>query len=81
MDDSAPKKGLILAITCLAGFMVVLDVAIVNVALPAIQIDLKLGQSALQWVVIAYSRRTRAQLGARDLRRYGRVRCNRRRDR
>src|SRR6266508_6396600 len=34
--------------------MVVLDVAIVNVALPAIQVDLGMGQSALQWIVIAY---------------------------
>jgi EmrB/QacA subfamily drug resistance transporter len=34
--------------------MVVLDIAIVNVALPAIQTDLAVGQSTLQWVVIAY---------------------------
>ncbi len=50
----ANHKVLILAITCLAQFMVVLDVAIVNVALPAMQKDLNLAQSALQWVVIAY---------------------------
>src|SRR5918992_1703251 len=48
------RKGLILALTCLAQFMVVLDIAIVNVALPAIQEDLGLRQSALQWIVIAY---------------------------
>jgi EmrB/QacA subfamily drug resistance transporter len=34
--------------------MVVLDIAIVNVALPSIQNDLGVGQSTLQWVVIAY---------------------------
>jgi EmrB/QacA subfamily drug resistance transporter len=48
------NKRLILALTCAAQFMVVLDIAIVNVALPAIQDDLGLGQNALQWVVIAY---------------------------
>src|ERR671918_463486 len=54
MHIPGPRKGLILALTCLAQFMVVLDVAIVNVALPAIQQDLGLRQSALQWVVVAY---------------------------
>src|SRR3954454_12747990 len=34
--------------------MVVLDIAIVNVALPSIQSDLGLRESSLQWVVIAY---------------------------
>jgi EmrB/QacA subfamily drug resistance transporter len=34
--------------------MVVLDIAIVNVALPSIQDDLGLGESTLQWIVIAY---------------------------
>jgi EmrB/QacA subfamily drug resistance transporter len=48
------RKGLILALACLAQFMVVLDIAIVNVALPSIQLDLGLRQSALQWVVVAY---------------------------
>src|SRR6058998_4152019 len=47
-------RGLILALTCAAQFMVVLDIAIVNVALPSIQRDLGVGQSTLQWVVIAY---------------------------
>jgi EmrB/QacA subfamily drug resistance transporter len=48
------NKRLILALACLAQFMVVLDIAIVNVALPSIQQDLGLRQSTLQWVVIAY---------------------------
>jgi EmrB/QacA subfamily drug resistance transporter len=48
------SKGWILALACAAQFMVVLDIAIVNVALPSIQRDLDVGQSTLQWVVIAY---------------------------
>jgi EmrB/QacA subfamily drug resistance transporter len=35
--------------------MVVLDIAIVNVALPSIQIDLEFSQENLQWVVSAYA--------------------------
>lgn len=54
MITPGPRKGLVLALTCLAQFMVVLDIAIVNVALPAIQKDLGLRQSTLQWIVIAY---------------------------
>ena len=54
METAGARKGLILALTCAAQFMVVLDIAIVNVALPAIQLDLGLSQDALQWVVIAY---------------------------
>jgi EmrB/QacA subfamily drug resistance transporter len=38
----------------MAQFMVVLDIAIVNVALPSIQRELGLRQSILEWVVIAY---------------------------
>jgi MFS family permease len=34
--------------------MVVLDIAIVNVALPSIQQNLGIGQSTSQWIVIAY---------------------------
>jgi EmrB/QacA subfamily drug resistance transporter len=45
---------MILALACAAQFMVVLDIAIVNVALPSIQGDLEVSQSTLQWVVIAY---------------------------
>ncbi len=51
--DSRP--GVILALVCAAAFMGVLDIAIVNVALPSIQRDLGLSQESLQWVVIAYS--------------------------
>jgi EmrB/QacA subfamily drug resistance transporter len=38
-----------------AQFMVVLDVAIVNVALPSIKTDLDFSQENLQWVITAYS--------------------------
>ncbi|MHB8341154.1 MAG: MFS transporter [Mycobacteriales bacterium] len=46
---------LILALACLAQFMVVLDVSIVNVALPSIRTDLHFSVSGLQWVVNAYT--------------------------
>jgi EmrB/QacA subfamily drug resistance transporter len=55
MESIGPKKNLILALMCFAQFMVVLDVAIVNVALPSIQEDLGLRQSTLQWIVISYT--------------------------
>ena len=44
-----------LALLCAVQFMVVLDVAIVNVALPSIQPDLGFSQENLQWVVSAYA--------------------------
>jgi len=40
---------------CLAQFMVILDVTVVNVALPAIGADLALDRAALTWVVTAYT--------------------------
>lgn len=48
------SAGLILALVCAGQFMVVLDVAIVNVALPSIQLDLGVSQNDLQWAVVAY---------------------------
>lgn len=48
------RPGLILGLVCAAQSMVSLDMAIVNVALPSIQRDLGVGQSSLQWVVVAY---------------------------
>src|SRR6202044_2497207 len=41
-------------LACAAQFMVVLDVAVVNVAPASIQQDLGIGKSTLQWVIIAY---------------------------
>ena len=45
---------LIVAMACLASFMVVMDGSIVNVALPAMQRDLHLSHEAQQWVIDAY---------------------------
>ena len=44
-----------LALIVTAQFMVILDVAIVNVALPSIKTDLGFSQANLQWVVSAYA--------------------------
>src|SRR3954465_3138024 len=49
------KRWFVLAIVVAAQFMVVLDVAIVNVALPSIKTDLHFSQESLQWVITAYS--------------------------
>ena len=46
---------LVLALVCLAQFMVVLDATIVNVALPSIQADLDMAEGDLQWIVNAYT--------------------------
>ena len=54
-DPIARRKWLGLAALCAAFFMVILDVAIVNVALPTIQVDLDFSQKNLQWVVSAYA--------------------------
>src|SRR5215471_725492 len=49
------RKWLALALIVTAQFMVVLDVAIVNVALPSIKVDLHFSQESLQWVITAYA--------------------------
>src|SRR5881394_657943 len=49
------RRWLALALVVAAQFMVVLDVAIVNVALPSIKTDLHFTQESLQWVLTAYS--------------------------
>src|SRR5260221_693789 len=49
------KRWFVLALIVAAQFMVVLDVAIVNVALPSIKTDLNFSQESLQWVITAYS--------------------------
>lgn len=45
---------LILTIACVGQFMVVLDVSVVNVALPSIRTHLHYSPTGLQWVVNAY---------------------------
>src|SRR5436305_6245136 len=49
------RKTSTLVLCCLAQFMVILDVAIVNVALPSIKTDLGFSAANLQWVVSAYA--------------------------
>ena len=61
MSDMAPaqvhdrRRWYALALLCVVQFMVVLDIAIVNVALPSIQVDLKFSDENLQWVISAYA--------------------------
>lgn len=49
------RKSAALALIVTAQFMVVLDVAIVNVALPSIKTSLGFSEAGLQWVVSAYA--------------------------
>jgi EmrB/QacA subfamily drug resistance transporter len=55
MVTSDRRKWLGLALLCMVQFMVVLDIAIVNVALPSIQVDLGFSREDLQWVISAYA--------------------------
>jgi EmrB/QacA subfamily drug resistance transporter len=45
----------LLVVCCVAQFMVILDLSIVNVALPSIQSSLSFSSAELQWVVDAYA--------------------------
>jgi EmrB/QacA subfamily drug resistance transporter len=49
------RHALLLAVCCTAQFMVILDVSIVNVALPSIRSSLGFSPTELQWVVNAYT--------------------------
>ena len=49
------RKRLLLVLVCLAQLMVILDVSIVNVALPSIREGLRFSTTGLQWVVNAYT--------------------------
>ncbi len=55
MVTSERRKWLALALLSAVQFMVVLDIAIVNVALPSIKVDLGFSQEDLQWVISAYA--------------------------
>ncbi len=48
------RRWLTLVVLCVGMLMIVLDVTVVNVALPSIQSDLGFSQSSLAWVVNAY---------------------------
>ncbi|MCW2569642.1 MAG: major facilitator superfamily 1 [Mycobacterium sp.] len=50
-----PRRWRVLAVTQLAGFMTLLDVSIVNVALPSIERDLGVSAGAVQWVLSGYA--------------------------
>ena len=53
--EQSPRLTWILVVCCVAQFMVILDLSIVNVALPSIQSDLNFSSADLQWVVDAYA--------------------------
>src|SRR3954454_2320146 len=55
VESTDRRRWLALAVIVAAQFMVVLDVAIVNVALPSIKDDLDFSQESLQWVITAYA--------------------------
>jgi MFS family permease len=50
-----PRRWWALALLCGAFFMVILDAAIVDVALPSIEEELSFSAQGLQWVVSAYA--------------------------
>ena len=52
---SSRRRWSALALIVTAQFMVILDVAIVNVALPSIKSDLGFSETGLQWVITAYA--------------------------
>ncbi len=53
--DQGSGSAWLLAVCCVAQFMVILDLSIVNVALPSIQSSLEFSSPELQWVVDAYA--------------------------
>src|ERR1700740_394504 len=53
--ERGDRRWLVLSVLVVAQFMVVLDVAIVNVALPTIKNDLHFSENGLQWVITAYA--------------------------
>ncbi len=55
MTENHRNKWLVLAVVGAAFFMTILDVAIVNVAIPSIQTDLHIKESTVQWVITAYA--------------------------
>src|SRR5947199_6292864 len=52
---SDPNRWKALTVVCAAFFMTILDVSIVNVALPSIGKSLNFSESNLQWVITAYA--------------------------
>jgi EmrB/QacA subfamily drug resistance transporter len=54
-NEQGSHAAWLLAVCCVAQFMVILDLSIVNVALPSIQSSLGFSSANLQWVVDAYT--------------------------
>jgi MFS family permease len=54
MTMDASRRWIALYVLCLATLMIVLDMTIVNVALPSIKADLGFSETSLAWVVNAY---------------------------
>jgi EmrB/QacA subfamily drug resistance transporter len=48
------RPGLVLAVLCLAQFMLVLDISVTNVALASVRAELGFAVGDLQWIVTAY---------------------------
>ena len=55
MTELDPRRWKALAVVCAAFFMTILDVSIVNVALPSIGHSLHFSRENLQWVITAYA--------------------------
>src|SRR4051812_17761552 len=53
-QSASRRKWMALVVVCLAQLMMVVDLTIVNVALPVVQRDLRFSQADLTWVVNAY---------------------------
>src|SRR4051795_13339488 len=53
-DQMGSHRWKLLAVLCAVYFMVILDAAIVRVAIPSIERDLKMSSEGLQWVANAY---------------------------
>jgi EmrB/QacA subfamily drug resistance transporter len=54
-DGPDPRRWRILAVTLTVGFMVLLDVTIVNVAIPSMRAGLNTSAASIQWVVSGYA--------------------------
>jgi MFS transporter, DHA2 family, methylenomycin A resistance protein len=58
LPEQAPARSRVLSVSvlavCLGYFMVILDTTIVNVALPALRVDLRASVAGLEWVVDSY---------------------------
>jgi MFS family permease len=54
-NTGGQEVGMIIALPCVAQFVIVLDVTIVAIALPAVQADLGLSTTTLGWVLTAYT--------------------------